>query len=129
MHLHKSVINLSALRTWEVSRSTLFRWRILPHAGDHSRHPDFPFCPSRKRHIYNVSGLRYQGCDEYHLWKPEESGYFYCKGFLREDLAQYRSGGYHPLHLGDTMKGGRYRIVQKLGWGRDATVWLAEDRR
>ena len=27
------------------------------------------------------------------------------------------------------MKGRRYQIVQKLGWGRDATVWLAEDRR
>ena len=58
-----------------------------------------------------------------------KDGHFFCNGFLREDLAQYRSGGYHPVHLGDTMQGGRYHIVQKFGWGRDATVWLAEDRR
>ena len=122
-------MDLSAFCTRSISRSVLFKRPALPYTGRRLQRPNFQFSRSRKRYIYNVSGLRYQGCDEYHLWTPEESGYFYCKGFLREELAQYRSGGYHPLHLGDTMKGGRYRIVQKLGWGRDATVWLAEDLR
>lgn len=44
-----------------------------------------------------------------------------------EPLERYRKGGYHPTHLGDTFKDGRYKIVHKLGWGGYATVWLARD--
>ncbi|KAL5483406.1 hypothetical protein ACEPAI_8637 [Sanghuangporus weigelae] len=48
--------------------------------------------------------------------------------FLRteEPLAGYHLGGYHPTRIGDTLNG-RYRIVQKLGWGEYSTVWLAHD--
>lgn len=44
-----------------------------------------------------------------------------------EPLERYRKGGYHPIHLGDTLKDGRYKILHKLGWGGYATVWLARD--
>ncbi len=44
-----------------------------------------------------------------------------------EPLRRYRNGGYHPTHLGDTFKDGRYKILYKLGWGGFATVWLASD--
>lgn len=128
MHLVKLVKNLSALRTLGIPRSALFKSHTLPHAGNRSQHPNFQFYLSRSRHIYNISGLRDQGCAEEYLWKLERDGNFFCE-IQSEDLTHYRSGGYHPVHLGDTMKGGRYQIVQKLGWGRDATVWLAEDRR
>ena len=88
---------------------------------------------SRRIYIYNITGPRYdfpyKKCSGYYLWEPEESGYFFCRGFLKENLVEYRSVGYHPVHIGDTMKGGRYQIVQNLGFGRDATVWLPEDRR
>ncbi|KAL8838478.1 MAG: hypothetical protein Q9176_005030 [Flavoplaca citrina] len=42
-------------------------------------------------------------------------------------LERYRKGGYHPTHLGDTFKDGRYKVIHKLGWGGYATVWLARD--
>ncbi|KAK1812518.1 hypothetical protein LTR12_013104 [Friedmanniomyces endolithicus] len=43
-----------------------------------------------------------------------------------EDIEEYRPGGYHPVHLGDTL-GGRYRILHKLGSGGLSTTWLARD--
>ncbi|KAL8918353.1 MAG: hypothetical protein Q9172_005464 [Xanthocarpia lactea] len=45
-----------------------------------------------------------------------------------EPLHRYRQGGYHPTHLGDTFKNGRYKIMHKLGWGGYGTVWLAKDQ-
>ncbi|KAL7013637.1 hypothetical protein ACKWTF_015500 [Chironomus riparius] len=44
----------------------------------------------------------------------------------QEDVAQYRRGGYHPVHLGDMLHN-RYRVVRKLGWGHFSTVWLCRD--
>lgn len=48
--------------------------------------------------------------------------------FSEEDLRQYRKGGYHPVSLGDIFDD-RYEVVRKLGFGHNATVWLAFDRR
>ena len=48
---------------------------------------------------------------------------------LEEDFNAYRPGGFHPVALGDTLKGDRYNIQHKLGWGGFSTVWLARDRR
>ncbi|KAK4207539.1 kinase-like domain-containing protein [Rhypophila decipiens] len=41
----------------------------------------------------------------------------------------YRPGGFHLVHLGDTLDDGpaRYKIVHKLGFGGFSTVWLARD--
>lgn len=44
-----------------------------------------------------------------------------------EDIEDYVKGGFHPVHLGDTLFDGRYRIVHKLGAGGFSTVWLARD--
>ncbi|KAI0906922.1 kinase-like domain-containing protein [Ustulina deusta] len=41
---------------------------------------------------------------------------------------QYGPGGYHPVHLGDQLKGGRYKILHKLGWGSYSTTWAARDQ-
>lgn len=46
-----------------------------------------------------------------------------------ERLDYYVPGGYHPVKLGDEFGLDRYLIVHKLGFGRSATTWLAEDRR
>ncbi|KAL4964542.1 kinase-like domain-containing protein [Aspergillus stella-maris] len=45
-----------------------------------------------------------------------------------EHPAYYVTGGYHPVKLGDEYCFGRYKIVAKLGFGRSATTWLAEDK-
>lgn len=44
-----------------------------------------------------------------------------------EDSEDYCKGGYHPVHVGETFKDGRYIVVRKLGWGHFSTVWLSRD--
>lgn len=44
-----------------------------------------------------------------------------------EDPDRYRKDGLHPLHIGDVLKDGRYRIIHKLGSGSFSTVWLCRD--
>ena len=46
-----------------------------------------------------------------------------------EEREGYTTDGFHPVLLGDTLDGGRYRIVHKLGFGAVGTVWLARDNR
>ncbi|KAK1045817.1 hypothetical protein LTS16_006243 [Friedmanniomyces endolithicus] len=43
-----------------------------------------------------------------------------------EDIEGYRPGGFHPVHLEDTL-GERYKILHKLGSGGLSTTWLARD--
>ncbi|EHK40492.1 hypothetical protein TRIATDRAFT_231146, partial [Trichoderma atroviride IMI 206040] len=51
----------------------------------------------------------------------------YNIGLPAEELSGYGPGGYHPVRLGDTLDDGRYRILNKLGFGSFSTVWLARD--
>ena len=44
-----------------------------------------------------------------------------------EWIEDYHPGGLHPIHIGDTFDGGRYKILRKLGYGSFSTVWLARD--
>lgn len=43
-----------------------------------------------------------------------------------ELVNNYRPGGFHPVHIGDTLGEGRYTVVHKLGHGTYSTVWLAK---
>ncbi|THC87033.1 hypothetical protein EYZ11_013520 [Aspergillus tanneri] len=45
-----------------------------------------------------------------------------------ESIADYRLGGYHPVHLHDLFNE-RYEITGKLAHGQTSTVWLAWDQR
>ena len=62
----------------------------------------------------------------YHAVMAQANHAFYCDVDV-ELLERFRDGGYHPTHLGDLFKDGRYKIIHKLGWGAYATVWLAKD--
>lgn len=42
-------------------------------------------------------------------------------------LCHYCTGGYHPVHIGELYKEGRYTVMRKLGWGHFSTVWLVKD--
>ena len=46
-----------------------------------------------------------------------------------EWVEDYRPGKFHPIHFGDRVKNGRYRILRKLGYGAYSTVWLARDEQ
>ena len=49
-------------------------------------------------------------------------------GWIDEDLEAYGPGGFLPVTVGD-IYGANYKVVRKLGYGRTATVWPAEDQR
>lgn len=61
--------------------------------------------------------------------RVEDSDFKFEYEFIEEveRLEQYKSGGYHPVALGDTLHNGRYRIVNKLGHGTYSTSWIARD--
>lgn len=44
-----------------------------------------------------------------------------------EDIEKYETGGFHPIHLNNTLKNGRYRVLHELGYRGFSTVWLARD--
>lgn len=69
------------------------------------------------------------GCGYHPNHEPELDGIYCWCNIDAERLIYYRNGGYHLTHLGDTMHGGRYRIMHKLGWGGGGTVWLARDAK
>ena len=55
---------------------------------------------------------------------------YYCETESEsEPLKRYRPGGYHPVDINDTFHSGRYRVLQKLGWGGYSTVWLVHDHK
>ena len=43
-----------------------------------------------------------------------------------EDRELYRTGGYHPVEIGDDFEG-RFKVMHKLGYGKSSTVWLCRD--
>ncbi|KAJ6093034.1 protein kinase domain protein [Penicillium sp. IBT 16267x] len=45
-----------------------------------------------------------------------------------ERMEYYRTGGYHPVTIGDHFND-RYRVVHKLGHGTYSTIWLTRDER
>ena len=57
----------------------------------------------------------------YHAVMAQANHAFYCD-VDAESLERFWDGGYHPTHLGDLFKDGRYKIIHKLGWGAYATV-------
>ncbi len=82
----------------------------------------FPMLASRSVGIRN----RNHTVSRYHAVMAQANIAFYCE-VDAEPSERYREGGYHPIHLGDRFKDGRYKIIHKLVWGADATVWLAKD--
>ncbi|EER37234.1 protein kinase [Histoplasma capsulatum H143] len=61
------------------------------------------------------------------IMEPSKVKYAYIEEGV-ERLDYYVRGGYHPVKIGDEFQEGRYVIAHKLGFGRSATIWLAEDK-
>ena len=87
--------------------SCLANWRDLI-----SQYLTFPTLISR------CIGIRNQNhkVSRYHAVMAQASNTFQCD-MDTEPLERYRKGRYHPTHLGDRFKDGRYEIMHKLGWG------------
>jgi serine/threonine-protein kinase SRPK3 len=45
---------------------------------------------------------------------------------IEEGRAAYRPGGFHPVYIGDVFNE-RYKVINKIGYGRYSTVWLVRD--
>ncbi|KAL7907395.1 kinase-like domain-containing protein [Trichoderma velutinum] len=45
---------------------------------------------------------------------------------IEEGKAAYRPGGFHPVYIGDIFNG-RYKVLNKIGYGRYSTVWMVRD--
>ena len=59
----------------------------------------------------------------------DEDRRFEFMAYPTEWVEAYRAGGLHPIHLGDTLRQERYRVIRKLGYGSYSKGWLAHDRR
>lgn len=46
--------------------------------------------------------------------------------FEEEGLPSYDPEEFYPVRLGDTIKS-RYRVIGKLGYGANSTVWFCRD--
>ena len=118
-----------------MARSTFFR--RSPPAFSRIRHPITArkFGSAHKRSMSaappdeGLYGMGLEGLRTYDQHDVDRDGPFHHCNVYAEPLALYRSGGYHPIHLGDTMQEGRYIILHKLGWGLEETIWLARDRK
>ncbi len=47
-------------------------------------------------------------------------------GDIEEGRHAYRPGGFHPVYIGDVYAG-KYKILNKIGYGVYSTVWLVQD--
>lgn len=45
---------------------------------------------------------------------------------IEEGRAAYRPDGFHPVYIGDIFNE-RYKVLNKIGYGRYSTVWLVRD--
>ncbi|KAH6840605.1 kinase-like domain-containing protein [Chaetomium sp. MPI-CAGE-AT-0009] len=58
---------------------------------------------------------------------PDPPTYAYYSDLdMGEDVNCYRPGEFHPVLIGD-MLDGRFKVVNKLGFGSEVTVWLCRD--
>lgn len=45
---------------------------------------------------------------------------------IEEGKSAYQSGGFHPVYIGDIFDE-RFKVLNKIGYGRYSTVWLVKD--
>lgn len=119
--------------SWEV-HTGLLQWRRLPSVQSLYQRVCHQNSSRHKRYLHGFNALKPPmltpcDCCPSRTRERHREGDFFCVRVLGEPLIQYRRGGYNPVHLGDTLHGGRYTIINKLGWGRDGTIWLAMDSR
>ena len=113
-------------------KSLQLSWSSMARTAFSRRRPPFVSVHKRSMSLYvpemDVYNMGREG-RTYERYSRDRDGPFYPCNVYAEPLALYRSGGYHPVHLGDRLQEDRYVIVHKLGWGLNGTTWLARDRK
>ena len=119
--------------SWQVHAGLLEK-RGLPSIPSHYQKVCHLISSRNKRYLHSFNALKPPmlsacDCSPSWTWERYREGDFFCKLVRGEPLIQYRNGGYHPVYLGDSLHEGRYIIINRLGWERYGTVWLAMDSR
>ncbi|KAF5345014.1 hypothetical protein D9758_010433 [Tetrapyrgos nigripes] len=88
----------------------------------------------RTHHLFHFPSRIFSQISHLHMSVKSHSSHATSSvnyGFPEEDLRQEGNDnpGYFPARLGQTLEGGRFCIVRKLGWGQYASVWLAKDKK
>ncbi|KAI7878117.1 kinase-like domain-containing protein [Mucor mucedo] len=105
------------------------RRRKRPHHGG-------PYARKHEYQRHDSRSLRQEDSKKYSRDKTCSRHRSYSSGSVsdmgdgegeEEDRKDYRKGGYHPVHVGERYKDGRYVVIRKLGWGHFSTVWLVRD--
>ncbi|KAH7322406.1 serine protein kinase [Stachybotrys elegans] len=102
------------------SYPTLCFWRCLIRYHSKSR--------AFARQEYKIPHLTITWLNFIHAMTPEDDEVRFDTIMLPcEWVEDYRPGGYHPVHLGDVLHDGQYKVIRKLGEGSFSTVWLTRD--
>ncbi len=105
--LRQSTLDVSSsVSSSPVTRAIFRRWPLLPSPPRCSRFSPFrlPFHHASYTSASTFTEPKYHTRSRiYYEQNPERDAPYRWSSVFAEPLAEYRTGGYHPVHVGDTM--------------------------